>query len=172
MGLAVLVYAGWPESPRYPPVSHAQYLFWWSKLKKLWILAPGSRVGLGILFSVYSALLESAISWWVRDAHPSPNSPKEAQLFQFSEKACPMSPHQQQTSTDPRASGLFVQSNALPAGADEPGEGIPAMQGLVEGAGGEECGKETQQTVPRSSLALEEFNFFLKSILATSNLLF
>lgn len=58
---------------------------------------------------------------------------------------------------DPRASGLFVQSNVLPAGADEPGEGILAMQGLVEGAGGEECKMETQQTVPRSSLALEEF---------------
>lgn len=68
-----------------------------------------------------------------------------------------MSPHQQQTSTDPWASGLFVQFNALPAGADEPEEGILAMQGLVEGAGGEECEMETQQTVPRSSLALEEF---------------
>lgn len=160
MGLAVLVYTGWPESPRDLPVSHAQYLCWWSKLKKLWTLAPGSWAGLGILFSVCSTLPESAISWWVRDAHPPCSSPKEAQLFQFSEKACPVSPHQQQTSRDPRASGLFVQSNALPAGADEPGEGIPAMQGLVEGAGGEKCGVETQQTVPRSSLALEEFNLF------------
>lgn len=162
MGLAVLVYAGWPESPRNLPVSHALYLCWWSKLKKLWTLAPGSWAGLGILFSVCSTLLESAISWWVRDAHPPCSSPEEAQLFQFSEKACPVSPHQQQTSRDPRASGLFVQSNALPAGADEPGEGIPAMQGLVEGAGGEECGVETQQTVPKASLALEEFNLLKK----------
>lgn len=94
---------------------------------------------------------------------PSPSSPKEAQLFQSSEKACPMSPYQQQTPTDPRASGLFVQPNFLPAGADEPGEGIPAMQGLVEGVEGEECGVETQHTVPSSSLALEDFDSFLKN---------
>lgn len=34
------------------------------------------------------------------------------------------------------------------------------MQGLVEGAGGEECGMEAQHTAPSSSLAFEEFDSF------------
>lgn len=34
------------------------------------------------------------------------------------------------------------------------------MQGLGKGAGGEECGKETQHAVPSSSLAFEEFDSF------------
>lgn len=125
-------------------------------------------------------LLESAISLWVGDALSLPSSPKETQLFQSSEKACPVSPHQQQISTDLRASGLFVQPSSMPAGADEPGDGIPAMQGLVEGAEGEECGVESQPTVPSSSLDFEELDSLAnknkttikKSILAISNLLF
>lgn len=83
-----------------------------------------------------------------------------------------MPPHQQQTYTDPRASGLFVQSNALPAGADEPGEGIPAMQGLVEGPGGEECGMGDTADRAQAQPSFRRVSKTNKSFLATSNLLF
>jgi hypothetical protein len=59
--------------------------------------------------------------------------------------------------------GLFDQSRLPPAGADEREEGIQAMQGLMEGAEGEECGVGTQHTLHGSSRAFEEFDSLQKA---------